>query len=173
MKKNLLGLMSGTALAIGVGVMSAAPAEALLISGNYGGSSYLYDIQVRPGSFTSLEPELTEQDWWGDYDLANQLSAQIQSTLGNYNNGPVSYWGPTFAVANLGSLIDIRYWLTGGGYVVDDDPNPFGRVRGYAVAEGGNLALASVPTPAAVLPGLFGIGLSAIRKRRVASSEEA
>ena len=30
-----------------------------------------------------------------------------------------------------------------------------------------------VPTPAAVLPALFGMGLSAIRKRRVTSSEEA
>ena len=30
-----------------------------------------------------------------------------------------------------------------------------------------------VPTPAAILPGLLGMGLSAVRKRRVTSSEDA
>ena len=58
------------------------------------------------------------------------------------------------------------------GLVANDDGYDNAR-RDIVVVEVAPPPTTAVPTPAAVLPGLFGMSLSAIRKRRVASSEEA
>ncbi len=69
-----------------------------------------------------------------------------------------------FGISGLNSLISSVSVLTtdpGGGSVWDN------------FATGSSATATPVPTPAAVLPGLFGMGMAAIRKRKEAATEEA
>jgi len=182
MKKNLLGYVSGAALAIGVGVMSGTPAQALIVNVTGRGT---YDLEVYTVSDNAAEWNLgddgilAQQDWWGDQSFARDVLAAWKGTArGDFSQEG----GPFDGIYNP----SVAY---GNGYIAGDWQLAFGRpgvsdvsfcdVCRYTQDNNGAQFLIAktdvtpVPTPAAVLPGLFGMGLSALRKRRVASSEEA
>lgn len=189
MKKNLLGVMSGTALAIGVGVMTAPAADAFQVT--LGSGTYEVEITNETKSFNEYGDLLTTNNlFWGDSDLADEFAHNM-----SFNQEFADIWiaGGNFSVdlgfishmSDTGTLIGSYLYelntivgFSGGNGIYESniayDPTI---VRyAYATRVPGNVPTGvptDVPTPAAVLPGLFGMGLSALRKRRVASSEEA
>ena len=174
---------------IGLAVVAAPAAEAFEITTATRGT---YDVDIVFGSWDS-KPELSDvlkTPWWGDEELAEEVEAALFSDWTNFeaslgwncegdcvvvagyelddsdgdrlilgrrtNGSDINGMDYIFTDSNENSYLDGGREMSGGQYWLT-----------------GQMTAVPVPTPAAVLPGLFGMSLSAIRKRRVASSEEA
>ncbi|GAB4378381.1 MAG: hypothetical protein Kow00121_30060 [Elainellaceae cyanobacterium] len=173
--KNIGAAVVG-AVAIGLSVGSVAPAEAACLSPDcktvtYEGFSY--DINTITGTFKDLESILTQQPWWGSESDAAAFASLVAGDLGFPNVGLNFSFGPLFAFAIPETPPDAILMFTFGS--VSGSPNSlFGplvtarnETQTYAVAT----SSVPIPTPA-LLPGLVGMGIAAMRKKRQSEASE-
>ena len=158
-KAMKLGLGSAV---IGLAMVAAPAAEAFELTT----SSGTYNLFVVEGSWNANASVLENTPWFdGDGTLANELATAL-----DYDAFAIDQGYPTndifqsfqFGYDEFGGAISI-FQKRNNGLVDGGRNNPSLNFFRYYV--GGEEVVTAVPTPAAVLPTLFGLGLSAIRKR--------
>ena len=155
MLKSLTSKVVLAASVATVTISAAAPAAkaAIFTVGNQ-----KYDISTVTGSYND-NADLQSQVWWNNAALATTFAQTVQSSLGLGANR----LGPLFAVKfedDFGVLSKV--WSGDKGTVVSSLIDADDSVT-YAIAT-------AVPTPA-LLPGLIGIGIAAVRKRKHKTGE--
>jgi hypothetical protein len=166
-----LGVVVVGASAIGLSVGSATPAKAACLSPDCKTVTYQgadYDVSKLTGTFNSLQSTLTQQPWWNSSSAASAFAGLVGGDLGFPNTGGNYSLGPFFAFANPDNGGLFAYGT------VDNSPpqvfGPFGSPASlpytYAVAT----PSVPVPTPA-LLPGLVGMGVAALRKHKADRAE--
>lgn len=151
--------------------MAATPASALQVTA-YNGDSY--SLETITGRFDELENRITSQDWWRDQSLAEELAYLVGFDLGQFSDYPGYSFGPSFGygmddyfddTVNLvyleeqGPEIGLNFTLTRAR------PSGTGlNVENTWVVESLATPGDAIPTPALV-PGLIGMSLAALRKR--------
>ncbi|MBE9033307.1 PTPA-CTERM sorting domain-containing protein [filamentous cyanobacterium LEGE 11480] len=154
--------------------LSAAPGQAASITVNTS-EGITYNLQTVEGTYNSLLEQLTAQDWFGNQSLAAEL-AELSGTQFNQFFALGSTGGPFFAWC--GGLGDGTGTCPFGAVAT---PQQIGAARfldNNTVAPGfglgsttdttyiiGTGSATAVPTPA-LLPGLIGIGLDIVRRKR-------
>jgi len=184
MQKSFLGLISGAAIAVGMGAMTAPAAEAFVITTGSGA----YELSALPGSFDNNATELTTNALWNDQTLSTEIANAVFGNWDDFAAGILdeqgiviehAYFayqdqpGSSFSAVNFLRVSSGQVFAPSFGIFKNfnlSGSTNFGEKPYYVTAQ--SVAVA-VPTPAAILPGLVGMGLSAIRKRRALSSEEA
>ena len=169
---------------IGLAVIATPAAEAFQITTATRGS---YDVEITLGSWDD-NPDLTSTPWFGDLDLATEIADALfadyaafeenQDWLCSEACNTLIGWGLSDEETEMISTVGVRKFM-----IQSNAFSPKG-VNGNTNLEGGILGRTSgfywltgeeveaVPTPAAVLPGLLSMSLSAIRKRKDTSSED-
>lgn len=162
--KTVSSVVLGAA-AIGLSVGSVSPAAAACLSSDcktvtYQGTSY--DVSKLTGTFNDLQSTLTQQIWWGSSSAASAFAGLVGGDLGFPNGGVNFSFGPYFAFASPSAVGLFAYGTVNssppevsGPFVASDD-----QLYTYAVAT----SSVPVPTPA-LLPGLIGMGVAALRKK--------
>jgi hypothetical protein len=116
-----------------------------------------YNVTTTTGMFSSLEPELIGQIWWGNRALAKEFAELTEDLLGLQDAFGRQDIGPLFAICSDCSGFDA---FPIGGEVWTNDNNATAlwgtddRIHTYAVAE---FVPRSVPVPATIA--LFSLGL--------------
>lgn len=142
-----------------------SPAQAMSFQTTVGGIDY--DITTREGTFNALRPELEESAFFGDFQLADDLASELGVEFGSPNFG---FLGPLF-------IYESREVGFGGFYRSVDTINNNIRNDFWPEFQEATFAFATsttepeqVPTPA-LLPGLLGVGVAALRKRKASLAE--
>ena len=164
------------ALSIGFASVSsliwASPVSAL--SFTEGGSTYA--VIVEETTFDDLRGREGFEDlvpWFGDEDLARTIATAASDAFigGNEELGvPGGFFGPFFAFGiDTNGSIDFTTYINNEGRLenagkINSDKDTFYAVVDLDFSADGT---AAVPSPA-LLPGLAGLGLAAIRKRNQA-----
>lgn len=181
--KNLLGNLGigSAAIALALGVAPAAQALEFtfavsgwsgggLLSGSFSGDTGDNEIL----SLDELDTFVASFD--GNPDFTNVYGDTFSIALDDLNSFSLDTDSLFLKFESETSAAEVEIGSSGFGSIRDDDfgggSSALGTNFTFTVTQvGGNET--AVPTPAAVLPGLFGMGLSAIRKRKGASSEDA
>lgn len=130
-----------------------------------------FEVDTVTGTYLDLESTLMAQPFFGDAPLAQLLATAVGDALGfpnssSFQQGPIfAYESSTdsFGGSLYGGIIlneTIITGINGSGFVVKE----------FATAR--EVPTTAVPTPA-LLPGLLGMGLATLRKRKLASSSQA
>ena len=166
----------------------AAPAGALELTAE----GKTYEVKLVLGSWTDNDEDtdpfnLENTPWFGTEALVIALSREIdtEAEMQQLWEGAGLIWDPEeLRRANFGwqvidGLVNVESatWANGsqavfgssGSTQAFNNSNPF---NVWVYGEEKETEATAVPTPATVVPGLLGIGLSAIRKRRGISSED-
>lgn len=176
--RRLYSIVIATTAATSV-VASAPHVEAALITTSKG----TYDVQSFYGSYEANRALLEAQPWYGldDYGaLASEFAMKLAFNEGDVfgNTPPEMNAGPSFVAASGTNWFGdefYTYWHyydRGWGYPgYSDGQTRFWTVRAndvmryYAIAVPSNTTSTPIPTPA-LLPGLVGMGIAALRKRQ-------
>ena len=148
--------------------MTAPAAEAFQITTATRGVYYVEIAGVK----WDTDEKLTETAWFGDEALALEVAEALDSVYWDFLEDQ-GFSSTTFifvGATDLGVAIDGSF-TTGRGVLTGTVGKSLSGSAGW-VREISPTATA-IPSPAAVLPGLLGIGFSAIRKRSAGSSENA
>ena len=175
--KSLIGKLSVGSAVIGLAMVAAPAAEAFQITTETRGT---YDVEIVFGSWED-NPELTSTDWFGDVDLAFEIATAVRDDFVAFENSQA--WSCESCAAPLGRSdngASIRSFVARLNNTAPTFPPSnvnFNSIQDGGTSNSGLYWLIGkkvevVPSPAAVLPGLLGMGLSAIRKHRGTSSED-
>ncbi len=156
-----------TATTFVAAAMSPA-AQAVTVTRIVNGTSY--DISTVQGSFGSSSFHLQSEVWWGDQDLAALFAMEVKDALGTQVNS--SFYGPWFAYdfspsTGIVSTVSFSPFLKD---VTLTDQGARTRNSVWATATPTAVPIPipipiPIPTPA-LLPGLVGMGVAALRKRK-------
>lgn len=167
--------MTATTTLVAAGVVTALPeaAHAATVSTTYG------DITTITGTYLELSSQLEAQPWYQELLDANQIATEVGVGFNVTPNQSGNFeFGPFFATRLIGggSVASVQT-LRGKSLTTGIAPND---VVGFSVADNVKYTWAvqatSVPTPIptpALLPGLIGMGVAALRKRKQEAEAEA
>ena len=184
---NLIGKIGISSAVIGLGIVAAPQANALMLTWTKGGfdndpTGVLTVVATAPDNaldddvIDNLEWDSWQATWsgtesFGPFEIQpSQRDANlwIYDSLQRENGGIVAENINTSDNAN-----NVLFYSPSS--LFDENTVLFAAESGSFIQSVDEWQLeptTAVPTPAAFLPSLFGMGLSAIRKRRVASSEK-
>lgn len=190
--KSLIGKLSVGSALIGLTMVTAPAASALTLTGDTGTT---YQVELITGSFSdpTVQKRIVNSSWFDNPGSADDVEAN--NAFSDVVSGIDSFeeFSEFFAQADapeMGSwrtniIIVEELWTReiGIGTRVEFSTRFPGRVfmlSGFGWTQTTNTSetkshwlVEVIPTPGAVIPSLFGMGLSAIRKGRVTPSEEA
>ncbi|NEZ62562.1 PTPA-CTERM sorting domain-containing protein [Leptolyngbyaceae cyanobacterium CCMR0082] len=161
-----LGIASVSAV-----VLAAAPVSALSITAE----DSIYELTLEETTFDDLRAREDFENlvpWFGDEDLAQAVAAAAGEAFADGNNElgvPDGFFGPSFAFdVDINGSIDFTTYINNERRLVEagkinSDSDTFYAVINLEVSPDG---AADVPTPA-LLPGLMGMGLAAMRRRNL------
>ncbi len=149
-----------TATTFVAAAMSPA-AQALTVMRTVNGTSY--DITTVTGSYNALSSTLESQVWWNDRELAMEFATAVDDSLGLVSQLGSSFsHGPLFAYDFRNSTFFWQFYRTDSGQVQTSFTSDWNRTLTWATAAP---TAVPIPTPA-LLPGLVGMGVAALRKRK-------
>lgn len=172
-------------MAAAVVISDSAPASAILLETANGErfdviveETTFDDLSAR-SDFSSLMPWYVDEndDDERNDDLAKALAIAASDAFNDENSSDLglpynNFFGPIFAFGRISNgSVEFTTYVNDTGFLLGDDTiaNP-GLIFPYAIVNPNSTT--AIPTPA-LLPGLVGMGLAAIRKRQLTETDES
>ncbi len=152
-------------------VAFASVAEAAQFTINYQGNDRTFDISTVTDNRTDIINLLEDSPWWGDQDLAAALAEKVGFSLGYDGPDPTFLaQGPYFVYNVSGNTVWNANYFSEFGWTEVSSTGFFDVDAPQLYAYGSEVPPNPIPTPA-LLPGLVGMGVAALRKRNGEAAE--